>query len=505
MPGVYRVNQSFDVVVIGAGFGGSLIATILQSSGLSIGMIDKSSHPRFTIGESSTPAADYLLAELASKYSLHELVPLSQFGSWREKHPELLCSCKRGFTYFWHGSENGFYATADHHHELLVTANGSREQADTQWYRPGVDSFFVKMAESRGVTYLDNSEVTRIEHWAIHDWSIIFQRAKQEYKWRTRFVIDASGPAGVLMNRLNLPDWTNQLSTQTRAVYSHWENVRPIKDWLMDQQADVENYPYPVEDSVIHHLFKDGWLWQINFENKLQSIGFVSQGNPENESQTVDQLWRQTLDRHPKIKEILGSAQLSKYPGKCFQSGRLQRLWGKSAGDDWAALPFTVGFIDPLHSTGIAHTIWGVSQLAEILLSESAHQRTSSLQEYSDSFVRQLLHIDRLVAGCYAGLGDFRLFSAFSMVYFAAATTFERSWKESTDTEIGYLCADDERFVDLVERHSAELTRLGQQSTLTENEVSRFCKNLESELIPYNHVGLFRPELPNMYRYTAIK
>jgi FADH2 O2-dependent halogenase len=499
------MNQSFDVIVMGAGFGGSLMATILQSSGLSVGLIDKTSHPRFTIGESSTPAADYLLGEIASTYGLYELEPLTQFGSWRETHPDLLCGCKRGFSYFWHGSENGFCATVDHQHELLVTANRSRSQADTQWYRPDVDPFFVEMAQKRGVTYFDNSEVTQIDHLTTHDWRLTFQQIECEYNWEAKFLIDASGPAGVLLNELNLPDWTDQLSTESHAVYSHWDKVHPIDDWLMDQKADTKNYPYPVKDSAIHHLFKDGWLWQIRFENNLQSVGFVSQGSPSNDSESADRFWNQILDQHPIIKEVIGTAQLSEIPGKLFQSGKLQRLWGTAAGEDWAALPFTVGFIDPLHSTGIAQTLHGVNRLAKTLLGQPSEGRTMALKSYSAKVLNEFLLIDRLVAGCYAGLNDFRLFTAFSMIYFAAATKFEQCWKGGAKTETGYLCAEDERFVDLTNRYSAKIIRLSDQPSITEEQVARFCKNLEIDLAPYNHVGLFRPDAPNMYRYTSVK
>lgn len=128
-----------------------------------------------------------------------------------------------------------------------------------------------------------------------------------------------------------------------------------------------------------------------------------------------------------------------------------------------------------------------------------------ALKSYSAKVLNEFLLIDRLVAGCYAGLNDFRLFTAFSMIYFAAATKFEQCWKGGAKTETGYLCAEDERFVDLTNRYSAKIIRLSDQPSITEEQVARFCKNLEIDLAPYNHVGLFRPDAPNMYRYTSVK
>ena len=56
-----RINT--DVVVIGSSFSGSLTALILRKMDIDVILIDRQRHPRFAIGESSTPAADLVLAE----------------------------------------------------------------------------------------------------------------------------------------------------------------------------------------------------------------------------------------------------------------------------------------------------------------------------------------------------------------------------------------------------------------------------------------------------------
>ena len=53
-----------DVLILGSGFGGSLLALILARAGKLVAMVDRSRHPRFAIGESSTPLADRTLAQM---------------------------------------------------------------------------------------------------------------------------------------------------------------------------------------------------------------------------------------------------------------------------------------------------------------------------------------------------------------------------------------------------------------------------------------------------------
>jgi choline dehydrogenase-like flavoprotein len=59
------MRATFDIAVIGSGFAGSLIAMIARRLGRSVILIERGKHPRFTIGESSTPLANLLLEEIA--------------------------------------------------------------------------------------------------------------------------------------------------------------------------------------------------------------------------------------------------------------------------------------------------------------------------------------------------------------------------------------------------------------------------------------------------------
>ncbi len=117
----------------------------LAKNGRSVVIVDRGKHPRFAIGESTTPAQIFCLHHIADRYGLTELLPLARYGSWVRHHPHVRCGCKRGFSYVWHGDGGEYVPTSDHRNELMVTANASREVADTQWYRPMlICSFFAR-------------------------------------------------------------------------------------------------------------------------------------------------------------------------------------------------------------------------------------------------------------------------------------------------------------------------------------------------------------------------
>ena len=130
-----------DVAIVGSGFGGALTALILDRIGLRPVLIDRDSHPRLVLGESSTPLADMLLASLAKKYGLPRIAPLAEFGSWQQEYPQLPCGLKRGFSYFGHVPGQEFQPRADHANELLVAASFTPADADAHWFRPDFDAF----------------------------------------------------------------------------------------------------------------------------------------------------------------------------------------------------------------------------------------------------------------------------------------------------------------------------------------------------------------------------
>src|SRR5438034_10049448 len=98
MPGLRRrmSNRHFQIVVVGSGFAGSLMAMIAHRLGFSTALIERGRHPRFVIGESSTPLATLLLEELADDYALPFVRPLCNWAHWHETLALTGCRLMRG-------------------------------------------------------------------------------------------------------------------------------------------------------------------------------------------------------------------------------------------------------------------------------------------------------------------------------------------------------------------------------------------------------------------------
>ncbi|MFT5092028.1 MAG: FADH2 O2-dependent halogenase [Porticoccaceae bacterium] len=516
-------DSDFDFVVIGSGFAGSLIATILQTQGRRVAIVDRSSHPRFAIGESSTPAASLILSSLAEQYDIPWLKPFSKYGTWKQTYSQITTGRKRGFSYFHHEAGKPFQPQADHSNELLAAASSSDELSDTQWLRSDVDAFFFKKACESGVAPFENSEIIALNH-SQSGWLLEINEATRQQGGRPRtlsanFLIDASGAGQVLARRLNIEDQSDQLATNSRAIFAH---VTGLPEWhnILEQAApgSTSDHPFRCDHAAQHHILEEGWMWWLRFDSELTSVGLVLDDREhgaisQSVSRDSNSEFHDIISRYPSLNTAFATARVTNSYSMPIRTKRLQRLAAQIAGNDWAMLPHTAGFIDPLHSTGIAHSLAGVERLAPILLAWKPAADTSApapkLQVYGSVVREELTLIDQLVAGCYDAIAErsFRKLAAFTMCYFAAATTWERRRLNNESNPVSesavrlalhrpaLLCANDADF------RTAVFNLRGRLPHETDESFEKLCKET---LAPFNHVSLFEPPIPNMYGATAV-
>jgi FADH2 O2-dependent halogenase len=399
--------RDFDIAVVGSGFGGSLIAMIARQLGRSVILIERGRHPRFAIGESSTPLANLLLEELAREYQLDALLPLTKWGTWQATHPEVGCGLKRGFTFYHHHRGKPWTADELRRNELLVAASPHDRIADTHWYRADVDHFFVREAQRLGVEFVDQTELNAIEFSA--DSARVFG---EKFSVRAGFVIDASGPRGFLHRALELAEAEFPNFPRTQALYTHFENV---ERWDRLPWYSGGNPPYPVDDAAMHHIFPGGWIWVLRFNNGITSAG-VATTKPVNDGAKS---WARLLSLLPSVQEQFARA---KPVLPFFHLPRIAFRSAKAVGQRWAMLPSAAGSIDPLLSTGFPLTLWGVARLARII---AGNWKATDLEDYECMTFAELDRAADLVGRLYASFEDFERFCDVAMTYFATASYAE--------------------------------------------------------------------------------
>ncbi len=468
------MKREFDLAVVGAGFGGSLMAMVAHQLGLSVVLLERGRHPRMAIGESTTPLSNLLLERLSATYDLPRIAPLAKWGSWQRSYPQIACGLKRGFTFF-HDEE-----------QLLVAASPHDDIADTNWYRADVDHFLVKEAQKLGVDYRDSVQIETLEF--AEDGAAIAGRAGDvPFQLHARLLIDATGPRGFLQRKLRLEESPLPGLPPTESLYSHFTGVTRT-------ETAEDAPPYPVDDAAVHHIFEGGWVWVLRFNNGVTSAGVAATRRVAEELvlSEGEPAWQRLLDRLPGLKSQFKKASACQpfrhMPSVSFRSRTM-------AGKRWAMLPSAAGFVDPLLSTGFALNLTGIERLARIIQQHrDSADLARHLQSYAEETDGNLLAANRLIAALYATMGDFPSFAAVSLLYFAAVSFTETAHQlGKPELAPGFL----------LHRHSSfgPASRLLLERAYKPN--GPFAADVQRLIEPFNVGGFGDPSRHNRYAVRA--
>src|SRR5688500_15136715 len=187
------MRPTCEVAIVGSGFAGSLLARVLAVLGYDVLLLGRGTHPRFAIGESTTPLANLSLERLAVRYGLPDCHRLATHGRWLARLPELRRGLKRGFAYYRHHPGEPFADRGLDAERLLVAASPDDALSDTHWLRADVDHHFVREAGAAGVEYRERTELTSAD-FGDGPARLSGHRNGVPIDIEAGFVIDASGP-----------------------------------------------------------------------------------------------------------------------------------------------------------------------------------------------------------------------------------------------------------------------------------------------------------------------
>jgi FADH2 O2-dependent halogenase len=487
------MKADFDIAVVGSGFAGSLTAMIARRLGHSVVLIERGRHPRFAIGESSTPLANLLLEELAKRYELPALLPLTKWGPWQKAHPEIACGLKRGFTFYHHPIGESWQPRADRRNELLVAASPHDGIADTHWFRPHFDEFLARQAEKLGVELLEETSLDAADFTQANPVLTGGRRGKP-LSLSARLVIDASGPRGFLHRALRLKEAAFDELLATEGLYSHFEGVRR---W--DSLHATGEPPYPIDDAAMHHVFDGGWIWVLRFNNGVTSAGVAAVSTLAGELRFADgaPAWERLMARLPSVREQFAAARATL---PFVHAPRLAFRADTAAGPNWALLPSAAGFVDPLLSTGFPLTLLGVERLANALATHwNSPKLPALLQAYSTTTLGELDATAELIGALYSHMADFEIFAALTLVYFAAASFSETARRlEKPELARSFLLQDREEFTTACKRLLATARR-----SLAGKERRQWLRGVAAAIEPINVSGLADAKRRNWYPALA--
>ncbi|HEU4994443.1 MAG TPA: FAD-dependent oxidoreductase [Gemmatimonadaceae bacterium] len=492
------MNEHAQVAVVGSGFAGSLIARILATQGYSVVLLERGRHPRFAIGESTTPLANLSLERMAKRYGLIDLYHLAAHGRWKQRYPSVRGGLKRGFTFYRHHTG----AVLDATERLLVAASPDAFVSDSHWLRADVDHHFVREAVVAGVDYRDCAELSEAE-FGDDGVRLIGRRDDVPFAIAADFVIDASGPNGFLARQLGIASGLERTYTRSGLVFGHFGDVRFMQDVI----PDLTPGPFIDDWAAVHHIVDEGWMYSLRFDHGVVSAGFTlsPRGLASLPTDRVDAatLWRMMLERYPTIAAAFEHATPVMPIGFV---PRIQHRLTRAVGDRWLLLPHAYAFVDPLFSTGIAWALRAIERVGQMFETApaAAPPPRGEMERYGTLIEREADQIDQLVAGAYVAMAHFDLFAAQAMIYFATVSYAEARQRMSTDPSAawsGFLGVGD----DVCDSMPREALRRLTEITGKDGRVGSFAERrgfvqwVRSSIEPRNVVGLADPSRHHLY------
>ena len=338
-----------DVVILGGGLAGLTLALQLRQRdpGIDVLVLERNAHPvreaAFKVGESTVEVGAHYFAEVLGLREHLEREQLVKFG----------------LRYFF----NDRSTQLDQCTELGV----SRLLPTGSWQldRGRFENFLGERARALGIDFRDAAVVRGIElgdAGASHQ--VAYEHAGESRRVAARWLVDASGRAGLLKRKLGLAQANGH---DANAAWWRVDGKLDINEWSDDPQWRARCEP-PDRWRSTNHLCGPGyWFWLIPLASGSHSLGIVCDAamHPLETMNTHDKAMAWLRAHQPQAAAALEAS------GHALQDFRFLRGFSHGckqvfSADRWALTGEAGVFLDPFYSPGsdfIALSNTYVSQL----------------------------------------------------------------------------------------------------------------------------------------------
>jgi flavin-dependent dehydrogenase len=317
------MSDRYDVVVVGAGPGGSASACLLAKAGLSVLCVERETFPRFKIGESLLPACVPVLAAMG--------VDADALGHLRKE-----------------GAEFFDERTGEHEYFPFADALPGPPRFAYQVERARFD---IELADAAARAGAEVRFATAAKSFAIADDGVTIELDGGPV--HARYLVDAGGRRS--LSSRGGRDVITIDDLGHAAAFAHYEDLADEVWAELAERGDIRVLRIP-----------DGWIWVIPLATKRLSVGAVLRTGP-----LPEDFAEQQVAASPMLRGLTAGARLQARR----RVGDYSYACTNPCGPRRVAIGDAAGFLDPLFSSGVAIALTSAAHMVDRLVPALAERR----------------------------------------------------------------------------------------------------------------------------------
>jgi flavin-dependent dehydrogenase len=390
------MKDQYDVIIAGGGLAGLCLARQLhlEAPDLSVLVVEKRRHPApeaaFKVGESSV--------EIAAHY-FSKILRL-------EDHLQTAQLPKLGLRYFYPAGENRDIARRFELGPPTFPVTPS-----FQLDRGRFENYLLDLVRQSGTDVIDGAVVSGIELDGTRGHRITVKAPDGERGLACRWVVDASGRAGLIKRKLKL---AKPVGHDVNAVWFRIGQRLKVDDWSSDSTWTARVPGGQRWLSTVHLMGRGYWTWLIPLGSGSTSVGIVADErlHPYDTLNSFERAmaW---LDAHePQCAGAVREHEdlLEDFLGYRKFAYGVERVF---SADRWAMSGEAGAFTDPFYSPGSDFIGMGNDFITELILRDFAGQDiASAAQAFNATYLRLFDAFLRLYEGQYPIMGNAQVMTA---------------------------------------------------------------------------------------------
>ncbi|MEX1033703.1 MAG: NAD(P)/FAD-dependent oxidoreductase [Cellvibrionaceae bacterium] len=332
-------------LVLGAGVAGCSSAILLRQRGYHVELIERQQFPRFSIGESISPAAVAVLNRLGIDIQqLDQLFPRKLGAQVR------------------YGGERATFSAAN------GTSNRQWPAHSYNVERERFDAMLLEKAVRMGVV-VDMPAQARSFRPERNEVDV--ESAKRIRTIAYELLVDATGFYSPLVEQLGLRRFAEE--NRSVALFAHYEGDLNYGDVSLLHLTAFIRPP-------------SQWIWVIPLSDKKVSIGLIDRSRQLDKNGFLH-----ALKSHPAISNLLGNTQPSFVQGRMVNDYSAQRY----CGNNYFFVGDSAFFVDPIFSSGVTAAFRSAEFLVDEVLPQSSdiarmHHYNRFMDDYYRAIKRQV-------------------------------------------------------------------------------------------------------------------